>query len=284
MRKTTNKLFSPNNPKITGASSLMQVIVAGSLILWCVSCQTFEPKASQEIPEIRNRLATAYTYIDAGQANLALNELRPLVDLHPEDPEIQNLMGLTQLALKNPSRGLLHLRKAVKLSPTTGYSLNLSSALIENDDLGEAQKILKGLLKRKEIPPYPYKERIYQNLGQIAEKQKHYHLAEQFYRKGLVENPTYYMAQLQLGHVYTAMKQTNKSIEYFESAALTCPACYAPVDALVAQYVKAKQLRKALSLLDQFEKNERAPAADRDRSRQLRTMVATLMNKKQARR
>jgi Tfp pilus assembly protein PilF len=272
-----------NYPKITGTSIVFHAFIAASLICCSAGCQTFEPKASQENPEVRTHLSTAYTYIDAGQANLALDELRPLVDQYPDDAEIQNLMGLTQLALNNPTRGLFHLRRAVVLKPTSTYSLNLSSALIESGNLDEAQKILKNLLKRRENPPYPYKERIYQNLGLVAEKRKHYLLAEKFYRRALVENPTYYMAQLQLGHVLAATNQRAKSIEFFESAAITCPACYAPVDALVTQYVKTKQLPKAAALLERFEKNERAPAIDRDKSRQLRTMVATLMTKKQSR-
>ena len=193
-------------------------------------------------------------------------------------------MGLVQLALKNPNRGLFHLRAAVKINPTTAYSLNLSSALMDTGNFSDAQKVLKSALKRKESPPYPYKERIYHNLGVIAEKGKHFNLAEQFYKKSLEENPTYYLSQLQLGRVFLTTNQRERAIETLESAATTCPACYAPVDSLVVLYVKKKQLQKAITLLDSFEKNERVPAADRDRSRQVRSMVSTLINKKQTRR
>lgn len=271
-----------NSPEKSGGSGRLRQKLIASLIFCIASCQTLEPKASRESPEVRNHLSAAYSFIDGGQAGAAMKELRPLIDRYPDDPEINNLYGLTQLALNNPTRALTHFRKAVKSEPSSTNMLNLSSALIETGNLSEAQKVLKKALQLVENPPYPYRERIHHNLGLIAERGKRLSVAEKHYRTALEENPTYYLSQLQLGRVLVATGQTARGIEQLESANRTCPACFAPVDALVAQYVKQKKPQKAFALLEAFEKNDATADADRAKSRDLRALIASLVNKKGA--
>src|SRR5690606_24909628 len=119
---------------------------------------------------LARRMALIRNAIDTGRAQFALRDLRPMLAARPKDPEVQNLMGLTQMALRNYPRAIHHLKLAYKYNVHPRYALNLSSALVENGDHEKAANLVRYALKK--WPSYKYKERLLHNLGYSFAKQK----------------------------------------------------------------------------------------------------------------
>ncbi len=145
-------------------------------------------------------------YLDQGAMDKAYAEARKLNRESPDDHRVINLLGLCQLALKQPKTAAQSFRQAYNLNEEPAYLLNLSSAQIELRAFKTATQTLNKLLKES-ANDYRYPERIYHNLGSAYEGLEHLNVAEKYYRKGLVENPNYYPTLLRLAGVLQQKRQ-----------------------------------------------------------------------------
>lgn len=243
-----------------------------SLLLWLPACQTLDAPehAVKEENLLESQKSLAISLLNAGNPNAAFKAMRPLVDAFPKDAEVQNLMGLTQLALKNTDRAVGYFTRAYKLDASTAIALNLSAALIDGKRYGEATKLVKRLIAKEESSPnYAYRERLYHNLGLIAERQNNLVEAEKNYRIALEENPTFYLSTLSLGRLYDRTKRTDLARVKFEQAHEICPTCYDAVDALSKHYISSNRGDLAVNVLLQFNKNESLSEMDRTKAAEL---------------
>lgn len=251
--------------------------LTSSLTLGSFSCQTSgtrKPDAeTQEKAVLESQKDLVRNALDTGKPESALKSLRDLLLVFPDDASLQNLMGLTQLALKNTMRAQRHFQIAYKLSPEVATGLNLSSALIEAGEYRKAQKLLLALSKVADKSRYRYKERIYHNLGYCALKQNQISKAEEWYKVTLEENPTYFPAHMEVARLYEDTGRPLLAMQSYRQAVDYCRNCFEPVEALTRLYVTTGQANEAKRLITQFLRNEELPESDRMRAVDLLSRV-----------
>ena len=197
-------IFLPGQPKkysLPRATELFQrqkhVLIAFSIAVLPCGCQTLNNSSSRhDTAETATVIDVARAFLDDGRPDKALFELRSVIDQNPKNPMIHSLMGLSQLALKNPRKAVQSLEMAWKLDPIAQHALNLSSAYIETKQYDRAQKMILIGLAVKETPPYKNKERFYHNLGVIAELKGSRNAAEKAYLRALRKILYFTLAEL----------------------------------------------------------------------------------------
>lgn len=243
-----------------------------SLTLAVTACQTAapsqDPKAKQaEI--IESQKAIIRNALDTGKPDLALQSLRGLLREFPNDASLQNLMGLTQLSLKNGARAAKHFQIAYRLDKQVATGLNLSSALIEAGNHATAIKLLNALQKQAERDGYAYKERIHHNLGYVYLREKKFAKAEEWFKQALEENPTFFPSHFLLAQLYESAGKLALSTREFKRASDYCLTCLEPVEALARLYTKTGKPADAKLALAQYLKIEGVTPEDRVKAGEL---------------
>ena len=228
-----------------------------SLILGSVGCQTLNNnQGSPATDENTTDLSIARAFIEGGNPDKAMFELRSVLEKEPSNPQAHALMGLTQLALDNPNKAVQHLEIAWKLDQKPESALNLSSAYIQNKQYDQAQKIITKGLSLKSNPPDRNKERFYQNLGLLAERKGSLVAAEKAYRKALEENPTFYISRYSLATILEEKHKPEEAKKHWEIARSSCPGCFDATNHLVKYYMAKGDIRTALGLVQDYKKIE----------------------------
>jgi len=228
-----------------------------SLILVTSGCQTLKDSQDTSVTgEVDTELSVARAFLEGGRPDKALYELRPFLEKHPKNSAGQTLMGLTQLALKNPTKAIHYFKTAWNLDGKAQDALNLSSAYIEANQLDSAQKIIIAGLALKETPPYPHKERFYHNLGLVAQMKGKKTAAEKAFKKALEENPTFYLSRVQLANLLLKNGKIEAARTQWELARNSCPGCLEPTENLARYYQNKGDLKTALGLVVDFKKIE----------------------------
>jgi Tfp pilus assembly protein PilF len=183
-------------------------------------------------------------------------ELRAVIEREPKNTNAHTLMGLSQLALKNPRKAVEHLEIAWKLDPKPEYALNLSSAYLENNQLDSAQKIIVAGLALKVKPAYRNKERFYHNLGLVAERKGSLVAAEKSFKKALEENPTFYLSRAKLAKMLEEKKKFEQAKDHWEMARSSCPGCFEATEHLTNYYRQRGNLKTAMGLVRDYRRIE----------------------------
>lgn len=242
-----------------------------SVILTLTACQTSNPTTENRSnqagkDEVSTSLSVATSFLDAGRPDKAMQELNDVLRAHPTDTDALNLMGITQLALANPRRAVIHLEKAWKLQAASAIGVNLSSAYIELNRYKEAEKLLKTLIARKDKPLYEHRERLFHNYGLVLEKTNRLVAAEKQYRNATEENPTFHLSRLQLARIYQEQKKPQLAVKELDAARFACPQCFDPTAALVKIYADRGDITKARLMLRDYRRVEGIAAFDRTRA------------------
>ena len=213
---------------------------------------------------------------------MAYRELKKLISKHPDDPDFKNLMGLTQLAMRNPRKAAEYFRGSFKIKPRISVALNLSSAFIESGNYKKAINLLKKTMKQPGFGTYKHPERVSHNIGLAYERIKSYKQAKIFYRRALMENPQYYMSLMRLGQLYEKTKKLKYAGAQFEKAKVSCPKCFDPINALTMVYIAQGKPRKAIGEIVEFIKREGVNKADKKKARSLLTMTRKISKSRRA--
>lgn len=227
-----------------------------------VGCQTFDatPTESSQVEKEKDRLETqreiVINYLNRGEPERALKEVRPMLAERPEDADLLSLMGLTQMALRNPARAGVFLEKAYQVNPSPTTALNLSSSYLEQNQPQKAITLLSKLFSDDGVGAYDFPERLYHNLGLAYEKLRKYQTAEINYRKALEDNPVFYLTLMQLGLLNEKMRRPLPARQYFLRARKVCMKCYEPVAALANNYIQSNQADLALSLVRGYQQRK----------------------------
>jgi Tfp pilus assembly protein PilF len=250
------------------------VLIYLSLYVVTFACQTSKSQEeTRNSAELRaTQIQLIKTSLDQGRPQEALQELRPLLKTAPEDPLLQSLMGFTQLALRNTTKAVGHMRKAYKLAPTTPNGLNLTAALIEIGQLDQASKILNGLKSTAET--YDFPERIYHNLGYVEEKQKRFKTALQYYERALKENPTFYPSLVQIGRVHFSQEKHGLALQFLRKAMDYCHVCLEPVELSVYSYMKLGQVAHARETLQKYQNVRGVEGPDKVKAGNMLKLIA----------
>ncbi len=208
-------------------------------------------------------------YINLGQPQMALREIRPLEKQYPKDGDLKNLMGLVFLAMQNPKVALGYFEQAYRIDPRAPVALNLSSALIESGNPSRAVKILKEVQASPAGKDYQYPERIHHNIGLAAERMRRYDLAEKYYKLALQDNPTYYLSLMRLAAVYEQVKKPGSAYGQYLKAWEACLKCYDPIQGAVKLQLNAGKTQLAVKTIRDYLNNKELEPADRAKAQQL---------------
>jgi Tfp pilus assembly protein PilF len=246
------------------------------LALLLMNCQTPAKTAAQSKQEqmLESQRALVRNALDSGKPESALESLRALLRERPNDADLHNLMGMTQLALRNATRASKEFRTAYRLDQQIATGLNLSSALLETGDYKEAAHLLTQLLARADKENYPYKERLFNNLGYCYSLQKLNAKAEDWYKQALEENPTFFPAHLELARLYERTNRPALALASYRRSMDFCVVCFEPVQALTAMYVKSARPGEARRLLTQFGRLEGIAPEDRVKAGQMLNQIS----------
>ncbi len=250
------------------------LIMGLSLILGISGCQTLNDNLDKTSTDTRTaNLSVATAFLEAGQPDKAMFELRPILERDPKNAEAHTLMGLTHLALRNPVKGTHHLEIAWNIKKTAVHALNLSSAYLESGQLDKAQRIIASGLSLKETPAYRNSERFYHNLGLIAEKRGNLVAAEKSFRKALSENPTFYLSRAKIASLLDERKKFDAAKSEWEQARLACPACFEATDRLARYYRNRGDLRTAIGLVQDYRRIEGLKLTDAKNAAELEAQL-----------
>ena len=229
---------------------MLLIIVTLSVLLG--GCQSIDKTKRDNAKILRSQKSIVISYLNSGLPAQAHGELRQLLAEHPDNVDFIELMGVTQLALHNHDKAVLHLHKAYQMSGKMKIGLNLSSALIATGSLLQAQRLLLQLLKKDSFAAYPHHERIYHNLGLIYQQGGDYVRAMHYYRKALSENPSYYLTLLKVGLLQQQRGRYDDALVWLNKAKNFCRKCLEPVKHLVAIHLRNGRSQQAFTLVDTF--------------------------------
>lgn len=234
------------------SENAMHFIILTVTILLLSGCQT-SGKAERDTAKIlESQKNIVVSYLNSGLPSQAHGELRKILEKNPDDADFLELMGVTQLALKNPTKAVFYLRKSYQQSGKVKTGLNLSSALIAARSWSQAQRLILALLKESSTGGYSRTERLYHNLGLIYQERSNHTQAERHYRKALAENPSYYLTLLQLGLLYRQQQRYEDALVWLHKARNFCRKCLEPVRHLSYIYVRLGKRRRAFVTVDTY--------------------------------
>ena len=160
-------------------------------------------------------------YFGQGNYTEALKEFLKAESLYPDDPFLQNDLGLTYKAKKKPDLAITHFKKALALKPDyVSAKNNLGTVYLDKKEwdaaIGYFKEVAESLVYSS--PHLPLS-----NLGWAYYNKKAYEQAEKYYLEALEIAPKFINALRGLGLTYMAMGRIPESVEILESAAKEYP-------------------------------------------------------------
>ncbi len=156
-----------------------------------------------------------------GDYTKALGKLLEAEKLIPEDPYLQNSLGLAYMGKKRDDLAVTAFQKALNLKPDYTDALNnLGAAYLRQEKWDMAIKsfntTLESLLYR--TPHYPLS-----NIGWAYLGDKKFHLAETYFQKALDEQPWFLQASHGLAQVYLQTGQVDQAMDYLHQCLQRTP-------------------------------------------------------------
>lgn len=246
--------------------------LAASLFVLLTGCVVFSGEGpSGDVLSTQKQIVA--NVLDTGNAPKALIEVRKLMKDHGDDPEVLNLMGLVQLALKNNEESVPFFEQAYASDDRIPHGLNLSSAYLAVGRLQAAQDLLKGIEKRKDFAAYEFPERVYHNQARVAEAMGTAGRAEELYQKALRANPAFQSSIMRLGGLKEAQGQEATARTYYQRAVQHCPMCLEAVTALAQSYARSGRRQAAGKVVRDYLKQTDMSAEERRRAEVLLSTV-----------
>lgn len=228
---------------------MIRLLTIIATVLLCAACAT-----NNEENERR-----ALLHLQAGTASLtsgnypnAMAELLKAEEMLPDNPVIQNNLGLAFFVRGKIKEAEEHFRKAVKLQPKyTEARNNLGRALIELGKLNEAVKELK--IAADDLT-YPTPEKSFSNLGLAYFKKRDYAKASEYFTKTLQIQENSCVTMNYYGQTLYEQKKYVSAAESFDRAIAICkkekfdePYYFAGLS-----YMKAGQREQSVARLEEL--------------------------------
>jgi type IV pilus assembly protein PilF len=182
-------------------------------------------------------------YMDQGQYTAALKELLEAEQKYPNDPMINNSLGLAYLAKERPDLAVDHFKKAIKLKPDFSSAVNnLGNAYLRLKQWDAAIEQFHSLSDDLiyATPHYPLT-----NIGFAYYNKGEFKNAEKYYQEALKLQPKFIIALRGLGRTYLQMGDVAKAQEVlFEAIAIEPDFTPAYMD-LAKSYLMTEETEKA---------------------------------------
>lgn len=197
------------------------------LIAICVTLQILAGNGCSSLShedEERSRilLRMGVSQMEAGDFPSSLKTLLEAEKLNPNDPVIQNNLGLAFFYRDRLDMAETHLRRSLKLRPSyTEAANNLGRILSERGKNEEAIHILR---QAQSDLTYPKPAKISLNLGIAMFRHRQYENAREQFLKSLEYGRDNCLAQNYLGRSYFELKDFQKATEVLDRAVAFCKA------------------------------------------------------------
>jgi Tfp pilus assembly protein PilF len=216
------------------------LVVMAFYVVSCATTANMEVKKKQG--EALKNLGEVY--YKQGDYTSALRELLKAEALYPNDPYLQDDLGLTYKAKKRPDLAIKHFKKALEIKPDYAPAKNnLGTVYLDKKEWDTAIKYFKEV---SENMLYATPHIAMANLGWAYYNKKEYTLAEAYYLKALDLEPEFINAQRGLGLTYIAMERIDEASEILERAVKNYPKAALLYDDLARVYVLSHEYEKAL--------------------------------------
>lgn len=183
-------------------------------------------------------------YLAQGNFTSALKYFMDAEKLYPEDPYVQNDLGLAFMGKEQLDLAIGHFKKAVEIKPDYAPARNnLGAAYLAQEKwdaaIDEFKKITGDFLYA--TPHYPLS-----HLGWAYFNKQNYPLAVEYYLKALKESPGYSRALYGLGRTYLAMDKIPDAIGAFKKSVASDPGAAEIYFYLGAAYARSHEYAQAL--------------------------------------
>ena len=160
-------------------------------------------------------------YFEQGNYSEALREFLKAESLYPDDPFLQNDLGLTYKAKKKPDLAISHFKKALALKPDYASAKNnLGTVYLDKGEWDVAIAYFKEVAGNL---VYASPHLPLSNMGWAYYNKKAYESAEKYYLEALEIAPKFINALRGLGLTYMAMGRIPEGVEILEGAVKEYP-------------------------------------------------------------
>ena len=170
------------------------------VLIFTVACASTEDPLRKKKAEAARNLGEAY--LREGNFTLALKELLKAEDLNPNDPYLQNDIGLAFYGKRRYDRAIRHYKKALDLKPDYAPAMNnLGNAYMAQERWDSAIEYYEQALDSTlyATPHFPLS-----NLGAVYYMKKDYRRSEKYYLEALEMQSDFVQALRGLARTYMA--------------------------------------------------------------------------------
>lgn len=221
---------------------MLTVFLFSGMLLGCATTQTVDIKKKADA---KYQLGNSLLYEKNYQG--AVSELREAAELDPENPNIQNGLGLAYQGLRLPEQAIPHYQKALQLRPNSPeFENNLGTAYAATRQWDLAIPYFQ-----KAADNYLYRTRYvaYDNLGSAYHHKADYRRAIENFKKATEYSKDYAPAYINMGLSYEALKEWNNAIAAYKKAAEIEPGSALPHLQMGDLYLRLNQQEAAVESL-----------------------------------
>ena len=247
----------------------LALLISAALL---ISCNTEAKKQQVRLGEASRNLGEAH--MASNNYTAALRELLKAESLNPDDPYLQNDLGLVYLNKERYDKAVGHFQKALEIDP--GYAParnNLGTAYIAREEwdlaIATFQEVAEDLLYA--TPHYPLA-----NMGWAYYKTGDFEKAVEAYESALDIQPDFIVALRGIGKTYMAMGRVKDALEPLDKAIEVAPKAADLHFEIGMAYLRLRQTDKAL---DAFRK-AKALAADDHMEEAAAQEIRMILNKR----
>ena len=183
------------------------------IVCFAASCVTIQEERIKRMEDMR-RLGEAH--YREGNYTAALRALLEAKKNYPDDPQLQNDLGLTYMGKEKYELAVDRFKKAITLKPDYSHAKNnLGTAYLAQKKWDLAIPYFKEAAEdlTYETPHFPLS-----NLGWAYYNKKDYNLSKQYYQKALKHSPKFTKALLGLARTYKETGRIPEAISTVKKA------------------------------------------------------------------
>ena len=212
-------------------------------LLIYIGCSHEQKKRRHQATDLHLNLGTQF--LNAGNYPAAFRELSRAKELHPYDPTVHNLLGLTYSARKRFQQSEASFKRALELDPDYSDARNNLGRLYIK--LKRYPSAIKQIKKAIEDLRYHAPERSYVNLGLVYYRMENWPLAEENFVQALELNEKYCQGHIYYGKVLLKQTKFKEASRVFDTAIDFCDNFDEPFyySALSYLYAGSKKMAKS---------------------------------------
>jgi len=217
-------------------------ILASLLLSACATTGTDKSEKNRKIAQAYKKEGDVYQR--QGNYTLALTKLLDAEKRLPNDPKIQNSLGLAYMGKRKYEMAVTSFKKALRLDPKyTEAANNLGAAYLRQEKWDTAieqfQQVLKNLI-------YPTPHFALANIGWAYLGKQDFAKAQTYFRKALDEKPGFITAIHGLAQIYLRTGQTDRATAYLHRSLHKTPDAAVLHADLAQAYEKKGQTKQAI--------------------------------------